>query len=287
MEKMSKQSETNESSSSSDGSKFLESLKEDTGIGKSFMRSLNEKDASTSDTNDSERTEKKGGRLKELMMNGHKTKTAHHMLEGGDYDDPEYAEGPAIQMDDADAYSTISGGDSDESREYRQKQKELIEQGKFREAIQMDIDDIHDKFGNKYDDAIAEMLKSLKDENYFNDSERTEKKGGSYAEVKENSDGATSEVHHMPAKSASELPRSDGPSIKMDREDHKQTASFGPSREAHEYRQKQKELIKEGKFREALQMDIEDIHEKFGNKYDDAIAEMNEYVNKLEEEGYV
>jgi hypothetical protein len=73
----------------------------------------------------------------------------------------------------------------------------------------------------------------------------------------------------------------------MDKEDHRQTASCGNSKEAQEYRAKQKELINQGKFREALQMDIDDIHEKFGDKYDDAIAEMEEYVKKLEEEGRV
>lgn len=37
-------------------------------------------------------------------------------------------------------------------------------------------------------------------------------------------------------------------------------------------------------FREALQMDIDDIHDKFGDKYDDAINEMLEYVDQLEQE---
>lgn len=34
-------------------------------------------------------------------------------------------------------------------------------------------------------------------------------------------------------------------------------------------------------------MDIDNIHEKFGNKYDDAISEMLEYVDKLEAEGKI
>ena len=34
-------------------------------------------------------------------------------------------------------------------------------------------------------------------------------------------------------------------------------------------------------------MDIDDIHEKFGHKYDDAISEMLEYVDKLEAEGKI
>ena len=34
-------------------------------------------------------------------------------------------------------------------------------------------------------------------------------------------------------------------------------------------------------------MDIDDLHEKFGDKYDDAIAEMLEYVDQLEKEGKI
>lgn len=111
--------------------------------------------------------------------------------------------------------------------------------------------------------------------------------GGSYSEVKNNSNGETHEVHHMPADSVSNLERADGPAIKMEKADHRQTASFGYSKEAQEYRAEQKKLIEEGKFREALQMDIDDIHEKFGDKYDEAIAEMLDYVDQLESEGKI
>lgn len=117
--------------------------------------------------------------------------------------------------------------------------------------------------------------------------EPREKKGGSYRDVKKTSDGETYEVHHMPADSASHLERDDGPAIKMEKEDHRQTASCGSSREAREYREEQRKLIEQGKFREALQMDIDDIHDKFGDKYDDAIAEMLEYVDQLEQEGKI
>lgn len=119
------------------------------------------------------------------------------------------------------------------------------------------------------------------------ETEETEKKGGSYGELRKQNNGDDTEVHHMPSDSASPLERNDGPAIKMDKEDHRQTASCGNSKEAREYREKQKELIEQGKFREALQMDIDDIHEKFGDKYDDAISEMNEYVDKLEQEGKI
>lgn len=126
---------------------------------------------------------------------------------------------------------------------------------------------------------------SEKEENLS--GEISEKKGGSYKEVFKEGEGDKYEVHHMPADNASNLERNDGPAIKMEKEDHRQTASCGNSKEAREYRAAQKELIDQGKFREALQMDIDDIHEKFGDKYDDAINEMLEYVDELEQEGKI
>lgn len=114
-----------------------------------------------------------------------------------------------------------------------------------------------------------------------------EKQGGSYKDVKKTSNGETHEVHHIPSDSASNLDRNEGPAIKMEKADHRKTASCGNSREAREYQRVQKELIEQGKFLEALQMDIDDIHEKFGDKYDDAIAEMMEYVKQLIEEGKI
>lgn len=113
------------------------------------------------------------------------------------------------------------------------------------------------------------------------------KQGGSYKDVKKNSNGETHEVHHMPSDSSSNLERNDGPAIKMEKADHRRTASCGSSREAREYQQIQRKLIEEGKFMEALQMDIDDIHEKFGDKYDDAIAEMLDYVQTLIAEGKI
>lgn len=117
--------------------------------------------------------------------------------------------------------------------------------------------------------------------------EKPEKKGGSYKDVRVAGEGETKEVHHIPSDEASPLERNDGPCIKMDKEDHRKTASCGNSREAREYRQQQKELIEAGRFRDAIQMDIDDIKEKFGDKYDDAIAEMMEYVDQLEQEGRI
>ena len=75
--------------------------------------------------------------------------------------------------------------------------------------------------------------------------------------------------------------------LAMKKEDHRKTASCGNSIEAREYRAKQKELIDKGDFRGAIQMDIDDIRGKFGDKYDAQIKEMLEYVDKLEQGGKI
>lgn len=127
------------------------------------------------------------------------------------------------------------------------------------------------------------------DNNMFNhdNKELGEKTGGSYGQVFKEGLGDKYEVHHMPADNVNGLERKDGPAIRMDKEDHRETASCGNSREAREYREYQKELIEQGKFREALEMDIDDISDKFGDKYGDAISEMLQYVDKLESEGRI
>lgn len=115
--------------------------------------------------------------------------------------------------------------------------------------------------------------------------------GGSYKDLKNEgwgwNDNPPHEVHHMPADSVSHIEREDGPAIAIDYEDHQQTASCGSSREAKEYRAMQKELIDNGDFRGALQMDIDDLHDKFGDKYDEAISQMLDYVDKLEQAGNI
>lgn len=108
------------------------------------------------------------------------------------------------------------------------------------------------------------------------------KKGGSYSEVKKTSNGDYTQVHETPSfDSTGADVRKDGPSIKMSTEDHRMTGSYGSSREAQEYRAAQKALIEQGKYHDAIQMDIDDLHLKFGDKYDDAIAEMIEYATQI------
>ena len=139
--------------------------------------------------------------------------------------------------------------------------------------------------------SFADKCKKMEETDALQDTEETKKTGGSYAELKSEGWGWNSEppreIHHMPSCESSPLERGDGPSIVMEYNDHRETASCGNSREAQEYRQQQKKLIEEGKFREALQMDIDDIHDKFGDKYDDSIEQMLQYVDKLEEENKI
>lgn len=149
-------------------------------------------------------------------------------------------------------------------------------------------------FSNLEKSVNVELTEKIKNEIKIADwwdnkltNEKEVYRGGSYGELKEDGYGwPDHEVHHMPADSASELPRADGPAIAMDYTDHRQTASCGISKEAAEYRQEQKELITQGKFLEAFRMDVDDIHAKFGNKYDKAIAEAQEYAKKFGEEGH-
>ncbi|MFI3253575.1 MAG: hypothetical protein R3Y63_04435 [Eubacteriales bacterium] len=154
------------------------------------------------------------------------------------------------------------------------------------DSFKNDLDNSEQKFGEKLNPLSDMDIRKTPDsievkpkENVSSDS--------NYREKLKESDGTTQEVHHMPADSISELSRGDGPAIVMEKADHRQTASCGNSLEAREYREQQAELIKEGKFREAVQMDIDDIREKFGDKYDSEIADMEKYLDKLESEGKI
>ena len=111
-------------------------------------------------------------------------------------------------------------------------------------------------------------------------------KGGAYKDLKinneklPNSKNTTVEQrHHMPSQQAGNKGRNGG-AIVMKTEDHKQTASFDKRRNSSLYRKKQLTLIREGKFEEALEMDIADIKKKFGNKYDMEIEQLKDFYRK-------
>ncbi|MBU3178386.1 hypothetical protein KPL47_18845 [Clostridium estertheticum] len=129
---------------------------------------------------------------------------------------------------------------------------------------------------------ISDNAKEKYDNFMNNDLSKSEKielkpKGGGFKEL---DNLENTERHHMPSCEASNLTRDVGPAIIMDKVDHMKTGSWGRSREAKEYRNTQKEFIDEGKFKEAQQMDINDVKSKFGNKYDDSIREMKQYSSQ-------
>jgi RHS repeat-associated protein len=99
--------------------------------------------------------------------------------------------------------------------------------------------------------------------------------GGAYRDVK---GMAGYEAHHMPADSVTSLSKESGPSIAMLKDDHRMTASWGNSREARAYRAQQVELVGNGKFMDAVRMDVRDIQSKFGTKYNQAINQMMDYM---------
>jgi hypothetical protein len=118
-----------------------------------------------------------------------------------------------------------------------------------------------------------------------------QKQGGYFGELKyqirDAGQNGTKEVHHMPSNTAlfnaKQLDQGSAPAIIMDKVDHALTASHGS---AFEYQTKQLELIKAGKFDDALQMDINDLKNKgLYEKYKVAIDQMLEYVKVLKKEG--
>ena len=108
-------------------------------------------------------------------------------------------------------------------------------------------------------------------------------KGGSYSQVKNANVGLGGETHHMPAKSVSRIPESKGPAVYLEKVDHKNTASYGNSFNAEHYRQIQKELIDQGKYRDAAAMDIWDIKKNTGTKYNEGLQQSIDYMKTLPE----
>lgn len=115
-------------------------------------------------------------------------------------------------------------------------------------------------------------------------------RGGAHGEMK-GPTGDNLDSHHTPAAQANELGggpnRDDAPAIQMERKDHADTASFGRSRQAIQYRNKQSQLVNEGKLLEAAQMDIDDIKKVAAasgdpHKYDQALQEMKAYADCLQ-----
>ena len=124
--------------------------------------------------------------------------------------------------------------------------------------------------------------------------------GGSYKEVCEKNKEYNStqsdytkkqHAHHMPACDAypddfaefmdSYNGKPDGPAISMTQADHKKTASFGRKKGSDQYRADQNALLKQGKFQEAFNMDVDDIKSQFPGKYDSSIDEAQKNLDDL------
>ena len=81
--------------------------------------------------------------------------------------------------------------------------------------------------------------------------------GGRYGQIKGKIPG--NEAHHMPADSVSPFPKSQGPAVSIPKKLHQETKSWGRSSDAKEWRRILKELMENGKFNDAQQMDIDDL----------------------------
>ena len=104
-------------------------------------------------------------------------------------------------------------------------------------------------------------------------------RGGTYNSLREEYNATNIQAHEIPSfDSTGEKYRYsvDSPAIAMPAEDHRLTASFGSSKEAQEYREIERQLISQGNYHDAIQMGIDDLHLKFGNKYDEGISQMIE-----------
>jgi hypothetical protein len=114
-------------------------------------------------------------------------------------------------------------------------------------------------------------------------------RGGSHADLsgpKSRGDGLDS--HHMPDRHADSSVRpNDGPAIQMDPSDHHATSSNGRhGAEAARYRAETARMIREGRYRDAMAREINDVRRAAGKvsgdvtKYNEAIQEMLEYAKK-------
>ncbi len=107
-----------------------------------------------------------GGTYNSLANNGDGTSHKHEMpsfdsyKQATDIQTRAEADLPAIKMDPEDHRLTASFGNSKEAINYRAEQAKLINEGKFMEAFQMDVDDLTSKFGTKYTEAIQQAMEA-------------------------------------------------------------------------------------------------------------------------------
>jgi RHS repeat-associated protein len=106
-------------------------------------------------------------------------------------------------------------------------------------------------------------------------------RGGQYKDLGDPATGRNvsgTEINHMPASQANSdvfgIPEGQGLAIQMDEADHVLTESWGSSHAGMLHRAHQMFLLRQGRLTEALDMDISNVRNLFGTKYDGAIEEM-------------
>ena len=105
--------------------------------------------------------------------------------------------------------------------------------------------------------------------------------GGAYRDVRDFWPEDSGQVHHTPADQVSPLGK-DTPALLMDVQDHMDTGSWGRGRWAQAYRDIQRDHIDNGRFLDALEMDIDDLQYKFGSRYNYGIRQMLEYARSID-----
>ncbi len=157
----------------------------------------------------------------------------------------------------------------------------------------VDSDNIiaEDRFVTQYNKMGQPYKRFIDDENDLTEEEKAELDinpvtGGRYDYVKYCNKSSEHEVHHIISAEALKktgfLDFNTGPCIRILKDDHRLTKSYGKNNESKIYREKQIKLIKEGKIREVIKEEIKQIRLKFGSKYNNELREMLRYVKTLE-----
>jgi len=105
---------------------------------------------------------KQGGSYGELRkVHKGSGKESHHMP--SDFSSPlPKNDGPAIMMEKVDHSITKTWGRGQLQDTYRQMQKDMLENGQWRQALSKDVWDVKNKFGTKYNEGLHEMLEYAK-----------------------------------------------------------------------------------------------------------------------------
>jgi len=104
-----------------------------------------------------------------------------------------------------------------------------------------------------------------------NPSQNYVPQGGAYKDIKGTVPGM--DGHHLIPKAVSPFSEGNGPAVLITPEDHRQTASYGNSLKAQQYRDQVSEMVKQGNTYGALQMGAEELRQLFGKKYEPGINE--------------